>query len=471
MQVRPRSGAMVATLVAALIGLGCLVGLPSAHAEDTVAFTVNSSDLAPPAAATLDTDARRYWMARASGPGQIVAVNDSGEAQGSAQFGAQTEQVRALAYDAGRVFVGDIGDESRQREFVTVYFLNEPSPEGGSGNYRSYDFSYPEGPQDARAMFVRDGRVFIVTWGDKPGIYSTAGEPTRQGVNRLERLGDAPANVTDAVTLSDGRVALRTYTSVIVLNGEGARVASGPTPWQSAGEMITRDTDGESILLGNAGERADFLRAALPEGLTEVPEAPATPPPSPEPPASPEQSGEQQPAPGPGEGGEGRDTGPVGEDRTGTLIALVLAGLVAVAAAVIVLRSRPPVVRDGRERPRVTLTESADEPGSRPEAAAPVAAKDAPAAKAPEKKTPAKAAAKAPAEAKAPEKKAPAKASKKRAPADESEPAPVRRSRRRDPLSREPARAARDDEPGGLPVPPEPEPEPDPEPPKRFPYV
>ena len=114
--------------------------------------------------------------------------------------------------------------------------------------YKAYDFSYPDGPHDAETLLVDgDGRLFIVTKGAEGGIYAAPSSPSRQGVNELERVGDAPAFVTDGTVLPDGRFALRTYVSVEIVDPDSYEVvARAATPAQKQGESITTTFDGKA---------------------------------------------------------------------------------------------------------------------------------------------------------------------------------------------------------------------------------
>ena len=152
-------------------------------------------------------------------------------------------------------------------------------------------------PHDAETLLVDgDGRLFIVTKGAKGGIYAAPSSPSRQGVNELERVGDAPAFVTDGTVLPDGRFALRTYVSVEIVDPDSYEVvARAATPAQKQGESITTTFDGKALLIGSEGKRSKVLRIDIPTGLGAAPtssaSAPATAPPSPTATASPSPTG------------------------------------------------------------------------------------------------------------------------------------------------------------------------------------
>jgi hypothetical protein len=65
------------------------------------------------------------------------------------------------------LFVGDIGDNGREREAVRIVRIPEPDVSDGTpASSPTPDvarFTYPDGPRDAEALFTVDGRLFVVT--------------------------------------------------------------------------------------------------------------------------------------------------------------------------------------------------------------------------------------------------------------------------------------------------------------------
>ena len=209
-------------------------------------------------------------------------------------------------------------------------------------------------PHDAETLLVDgDGRLFIVTKGAKGGIYAAPSSPSRQGVNELERVGDAPAFVTDGTVLPDGRFALRTYVSVEIVDpGSYKVVARAATPAQKQGESITTTFDGKALLIGSEGKRSKVLRIDIPTGLGAAPTSSASAPtsasPSPTTTASPSPTGATPSASPSGEDSAAseddvpEDTDAPSSSRQGTVAALGLAAAIAiVAGSVVVLIRRP----------------------------------------------------------------------------------------------------------------------------------
>jgi len=330
--LRPLAVATAAAL------LSCPV-LPAAAAAD-VAFTIRDVRITGSSGLVRDPSADIYWTVNDSGDeGTAYGVRDDGNVEGIVAFRAAPRDVEAVAMSGRRLYVADIGDNRARRAFVTVYYFNDPEPNNRTVSYRSYDFSYPDGAHDAETLLVDgSGRLYLVTKEAKGGIYQAPENPSRQGINQLERVGDAPAFVTDGVFLPDGKgIALRTYVSVLVLDEDSYRpVARAATPPQQQGESLALALDGRSLLLGSEGKRSTVLRVAIPRGMGRVPVAAATPPPSTSATPTPSPS-ESDPAPADDPPDE--EAGPP-VSRAGTILSLSLAAFVALVAGVVVAARR-----------------------------------------------------------------------------------------------------------------------------------
>lgn len=93
------------------------------------------------------------------------------------------------------LYLGDIGDNGRVREMLTIYVVAEPSVARAGGSpqvveTRSFRYRYPDGPDDAEALAVLpDGDMTIVTKGRSGTI----------GFFRLSRAAIARAIVSGEV--------------------------------------------------------------------------------------------------------------------------------------------------------------------------------------------------------------------------------------------------------------------------------
>jgi hypothetical protein len=276
-----RGGRRVVLLLLAAVFLAIVPTV--AGAEDTVAFTIKDARITESSGLAGDSDGNVYWTVNDSGDrGVAYGIGLDGKVQGTLNFRAHPQDVEAVAVYGDRLYVADIGDNSRQRSSVRVYFFKNPSANGLTVTYHAYDFRYPDGPHNAETLLVDDsGRLFIVTKGRKASIYEAPLRPRRQGVNELERVGAAPSNVTDGTFLPGGeRIALLTFSSVEVIDATSYEVvASAPIPDQPQAESLTLSLDEMSLLVGSEGKKSKVYSMPVPSEATPTPTAePSTDP-------------------------------------------------------------------------------------------------------------------------------------------------------------------------------------------------
>lgn len=212
--------------------------------------------------------------------GHVVTANDSGdsarvftvdpasgETTSTTSWPGEAVDVEALApAPGGAVWVGDIGDNSADRDSVQVIHL----PLDGS-TATTYDLTYPDGSHDAEALLANPitGRLYVVTKGVFGGQVMAAPSPLRPDrPNRLEQVGSAGSLVTDGAFLPGaGAVVLRSYDRAWVLSADSWQtLASWRLPRQQQGEGLAVDTTGRmpTLLLSSEGARAEVLREPLP---------------------------------------------------------------------------------------------------------------------------------------------------------------------------------------------------------------
>jgi hypothetical protein len=319
---RTFAGLLAAGASVVLLGL-----FPStAAAEDTVAFTIKDPRIVQPSGLARDVAASLYWTTNNAAAGGVAyGITASGVVRGTLNYRARPVDVEALALVNDRLYVADIGDNNRTRSLVTVYLFDSPRASGLTVTYHAYDFAYPDGAHDAETLLVSDtGQIFIVTKAQQAGaIYEAPVSPSRSTVNRLRRVGAAPAQVTDGTFMPDGGdIALRTDKAVYVLAPSTYQItASADLPAKAIGRSLAVGLDGSSLLVGAAGKAAKVYRVPLPTTLQAGSPSPTT-----SPTAVPSGSGDDTDT--------GNDTS--GQGRRGTLLAIGLAGLVATVAGVVV---------------------------------------------------------------------------------------------------------------------------------------
>jgi hypothetical protein len=309
-----------------------------AAAEDTVAFSIKDRRITESSGLAADAVNGLYWTVNDSGDGGVVyGLEPNGSLRGTLNFRASPTDVEAVAVDGDRLYVADIGDNDASRDMVSIYFLTNPRATGLTVTYNSYDFRYPDGAHDAEALLVDpDGRLLVVTKGAQGGIYQAPRAPSRSGTNRLRRVGDAPALVTDGVFLPGGtQIALLTYGSVEVIDAASyAKVSSAPIPALRQAESLAVNLDGTGLLVGSEGRNSKVYALPLPGQPGE---------PTAEPTADPTAGPTSSATPGSGEDDPGlEDELPPAVANRGTLFAVGLAGLVAVVAGVVVAVVRTP---------------------------------------------------------------------------------------------------------------------------------
>ncbi|MDO5736686.1 MAG: hypothetical protein Q4P15_09450, partial [Propionibacteriaceae bacterium] len=300
------------TFAAALcaLGLGATVSTATALADDIVLDSPGSIT-----GIAWDGDVREILVTDADGSITARAA-ESGDER-SVPFLGEVESVQALSLFDDLLYVGDVGDERGEREFVTVFRID---PHTEITTFRAWDFTYPDGARDARAMALSGkGRIYIVTAGDDPGIYRSVLQPSRTENNELMRVADAPNGVSDAVFLDDG-------VTLMLRTGKGVELIDASDWNERAATTYADGVDGESITTFGEGRMlvgdASLLRdEPLPEGMTTVTPGASVAPTAENPETS--ESTEATPAPD--------GSRPSAVSRTGTIVALVVAAAVAVA--------------------------------------------------------------------------------------------------------------------------------------------
>jgi hypothetical protein len=167
----------------------------------------------------------------------VFAIRASGEVQGRTRLaGVQRGDWEAVSVgpcaQGTCLFIGDIGDNSARRRSLSVYRVPESEAmASGTANAEVMRLTFPDGPQDAEALFVTgDGVVHVVTKGEHGPVTLYRAGTFRSGASvELQRIalvtatrsngrpGVSGANkVTDASVSPNGRwIAIRTRGAVV----------------------------------------------------------------------------------------------------------------------------------------------------------------------------------------------------------------------------------------------------------------
>lgn len=217
--------------------------------------------------------ASRLWTTNDSGGGTTVyALDLSGRTTATYELtGASHLDWEGMAGSVidgqSYIYVGDIGDNGKKRSSIFVHRFKEPSgTTGGSLAYTTYEFSYPDGRHNAEGMMVDPSthRIYIVSKvkGADGAIYAAPTTLSTTSVNKLTRVGTAPAGMSDAVFLADGRFVLRGYVNGWVYSKVGATPVGFALPLK--GESISLDWTSGNVLIGSEKVKSPVYRVALP---------------------------------------------------------------------------------------------------------------------------------------------------------------------------------------------------------------
>ena len=148
------------------------------------------------------------------------------------------------------LYIGDIGDNLHSRADRAILRIAEPSvADRGEIAGAAFPFAYPDGAEDAEAMFVMpDTTVYIVTKGRRQPITLYRYPPPlraaeRVTLERVQQLSAGIAQLPDLVTGADAapdghRIIIRTYTSFTMyrFDGDSLTRAAGPFDLSRAAE-------------------------------------------------------------------------------------------------------------------------------------------------------------------------------------------------------------------------------------------
>lgn len=255
-----------------------VIASPAAAAPGDV-ITIQDAALTTSGSLAADVDRGVYWTAKPDGDGGGVvhALNPDGSTAGEVRFDAAPSHVEALSFSNGQLYVGDVGDPSRNRDSVTVYRLDSLDY-GTTTSFTQWTLHYPDGPHDAATMMVSPrGNIWVVTKDAAAGLYY-AQAPTGPGDHTLMREADAPKWVTDGTFTGPTTVVLRTYTGLMTFDMSSYTVtAQESAPDQPQGESVTSALDGQGMLLGSKMDDR-LIEAAAPTTMQQLPAAPSLPP-------------------------------------------------------------------------------------------------------------------------------------------------------------------------------------------------
>ncbi len=211
------------------------------------------------------------WAHNDSGDGpRLLALDRNGRSRGSFEVsGAQALDWEDVAVRGQDLYVGDIGDNPRERPEVVVYRVAEPPVDQGGGPTTPATplrLRYPDGPRDAEALIVdpRGGELVLVTkeLDGLATVYVATPPLSGDGAITLRRAARLDLGIGSAVTAGDvspegSVVVLRSYDRLFVWSrrrGESIARAFRRPPCSPPTEL--REPQGEALALEGGGKAA-----------------------------------------------------------------------------------------------------------------------------------------------------------------------------------------------------------------------
>lgn len=241
-----------------------------------------------------------FWTHNDSGGGPFIyAFNREGKRAGVWQIaGATARDWEDMAVgpgpQAGRsyIYVGDIGDNGRQRSEIIVYRMPEPRITSESAQFtksrpdksisaETIRLAYPDGQYDAEALMIhpQTGDLYIITkeFIGASKVYKAQAPLKAGGVTRLVRVGKIVmpgwigGGVTGADIAPDGRaVALCDYANAYEINLPEGQPGGFDEIWKlplaeialgkrKQGEAICYRADGRALLATSEGRPCPLI--------------------------------------------------------------------------------------------------------------------------------------------------------------------------------------------------------------------
>ncbi|HUF49302.1 MAG TPA: hypothetical protein VMN60_00625 [Longimicrobiales bacterium] len=259
----------------------------AAAAHDTVCSTAYTGgalprDLFETSGIAVGSDGR-LWTHNDGAEGLLYALDAAGRITQRVRLDGvrvnDWEDIEAAPCDGGVcLYVADTGDNGGIRRSIAVHVVREPARGASAAPVvASLHARYPDGPQDAEALFLLPGGdIYLVTKGRQRGIrlYRFPREARAQHVVTLEfirelapRPRDDRNRVTAATATADGsRVLIRTYRELLIFSAQ-AFVTNRPVATVRVDLEHLRHVQGEAVAVdgdGNVWVTTEAGRIGLP---------------------------------------------------------------------------------------------------------------------------------------------------------------------------------------------------------------
>ncbi len=145
----------------------------------------------------------RIWVHNDSGDkGRIFLINKSGETLAIYNFKAKVVDCEDIAMSNPKnrkpqIYVGDIGDNKAERDFISIYKFDEPNYLKGQNRpsvpkVEQLKLKYPDGPRDAECLMIDpiSQKIYIISKReDSVGVYSVPLKIEAGSVHTLTKEG------------------------------------------------------------------------------------------------------------------------------------------------------------------------------------------------------------------------------------------------------------------------------------------
>lgn len=254
------------------LGIGALSAPPGP--PSTVELTFHDPEIVESSALVALPDGLFATVNDSGDSGRVFVVDGSGRTVGTTSWAAEVTDVESLApAGPGVLWVGDMGDNPRSRDSITV--LRVPYGRGDrTVEPTAYELVYPDRAHDAETLLASPttGQLFVVSKDIFGGmVYAAPRRLSAEHPNRLREVAHGFTFATDGSFFPDGRhYVVRGYTSAAVYTFPGhERIGSFALPQQQQGEGISVGADDE-LYLSTEGQFTDLLRMKVPREVAKA---------------------------------------------------------------------------------------------------------------------------------------------------------------------------------------------------------
>lgn len=233
-----------------------------------------------------------FWTHNDSGnEPDLYCIRSSGASCGTLNVaGATNRDWEDIAVGPGPnpgvsyLYIGDIGDNQRAHDTITVYRLPEPTPDAPAEPAVAITLRYPDGPHDAETLLVHPGTgdLYVVTKEIPSAVFRATAPLVSSSTTVLDKVAQFSifANLADRtggdISPDGTRVAIATYGGWYELrlppSAAGSLEENFDSIWETRPARIATDssaqweaiaygTDGRAVYMTSEGRRSAVYSA------------------------------------------------------------------------------------------------------------------------------------------------------------------------------------------------------------------